>query len=187
VFTTTLCLAIAIFNSVLLVAYAFKFKGLPLVGNVAVAYLAASMFLFGGALNGWQSLVHIVPVAVITFFAMMTRELLKDAEDVKGDLAGGADTLPIRIGVRKTALLAFGSAVIAVAASVVPFFWWGLWYLAGIVVVDIVILAAASRAIPCMTPECVKKSGASTLLKAGMFASLIVFFVSAVVLNGYFH
>jgi geranylgeranylglycerol-phosphate geranylgeranyltransferase len=182
IFTTPLCVGIAIFNSLLLVAYASRFKGTPLIGNIAVSYLAASMFLFGGALNGWTGLVHIVPVAVITFFAMLSRELLKDAEDVKGDIAGGADTLPIRIGIKKTSLLAFTCSVIAVAASIIPIFWWGPWYLTGIAVVDAVILAAAFRAIPCGTPECIQKSGASTLLKVGMFASLIVFTISAIFL-----
>ncbi len=53
-----------------------------LFGNITVAYLSASIFLFGGALNGWDGLVHIIPIAVITFFAMLSRELVKDAEDV---------------------------------------------------------------------------------------------------------
>jgi geranylgeranylglycerol-phosphate geranylgeranyltransferase len=57
-----------------------------------VAYLAASIFLFGGALNGLDGLLRNIPVASITFFAMLSRELLKDAEDVEGDRAGGADT-----------------------------------------------------------------------------------------------
>jgi geranylgeranylglycerol-phosphate geranylgeranyltransferase len=184
VFTTPLCLGIAIFNSLLLVAYASRFKGTPLIGNIVVSYLSASMFLFGGALNGWTGLVHIVPIAVITFFSMLTRELLKDAEDVKGDMAGGAETLPIRIGIKKTSLLAFMCACIAVAASAIPFFWWGTWYLAGIAVVDAIILVGAFRAISCVTSECIQNSGASRLLKMGMFASLIIFTVSAIFLQG---
>ena len=76
-----------------------------------MAYLSASMFLFGGALNGWESLVHILPIAAITFFAMLARELLKAAEDVEGDRMGGADTLPIRFGVLPTVRLAFICAV----------------------------------------------------------------------------
>ena len=60
----------------------------------------------------------------------MARELLKDAEDVEGDAAGGASTLPIRIGVRKTAYCAFAFALLSAAASVVPSFWWGVPYLA---------------------------------------------------------
>jgi geranylgeranylglycerol-phosphate geranylgeranyltransferase len=181
-FTNPLCIGIAIFNALLLIAYAAKLKSTPLIGNIVVAYLSASIFLFGGALNGIEGLLHIIPVAAITFFAMLSRELLKDAEDVEGDKAGGADTLPIRVGIKKTSEFACITAVLAIAASFIPYLWWGVWYLAGIIVVDIIIIIAVFRALSCETPTCVKASNASSLLKAGMFASLVVFTLSAVFL-----
>ena len=180
VLTNPVCIAIAVFNSLLLAAYATRLKRLPLAGNIAVSYLSGSIFLFGGALAGPENLVHVAPVAVITFFAMLARELIKAAEDVEGDRQGGAETLPIRIGVTGTMRAAFATVVLAVSASFVPYLWWGRWYLAGIVIVDAVILFAAVRSLRCSTPECVKQSGASTLLKAGFFASLLVFALSAV-------
>lgn len=183
-FTNPLCIAIAIINSIILVLYAARLKSTPFFGNLAVAYLSASIFLFGGALAGITGLFHMLPVAAITLLAMLARELLKDAEDVDGDLSGGAQTLPIRIGVNATARLAFLFAVLAVIASFVPYSWWGTGYLVGIVVVDCIILAAALWALRCTTPACVKASGSTTLLKVGMFVSLIVFTVSAVFLSG---
>jgi geranylgeranylglycerol-phosphate geranylgeranyltransferase len=181
-FTNPLCVGIAIFNTVLLIAYAAKLKSTPLTGNIVVAYLSASIFLFGGALNGFDGLVRIIPIAAITFFGMLSRELLKDAEDVEGDRAGGADTVPIRIGIKKTSELALITTILAVAASFIPYFWWGIWYLGGIVAVDIIIIIAVLRALSCETPVCVKASNASSLLKAGMFASLVVFTLCAVFL-----
>jgi geranylgeranylglycerol-phosphate geranylgeranyltransferase len=181
-FTGFLCIAIAIINSLVLVAYAGKLKRTLLIGNITVAYLSASIFLFGGALNGWDGLEHIVPIAVITFFAMLSRELVKDAEDVHGDTAGDADTFPIRFGIKKTAYLAFFCTVIAVLTSVIPYVWWGTWYLAGILIVDTVLLIAVFRGLKCDSPECMKASGASLFLKAGMFTSLVVFTLSAVFL-----
>jgi len=181
-FTVPLCLAIALFNAFLLVAYAARLKSTPFFGNAAVSYLAASIFLFGGALAGGDRLLDMLPVVVITFLAMLARELLKDAEDIDGDRAGGADTLPIRIGVRKTALLAFIFTVAAVAASMLPYFWWGVWYLLGIVLVDIIIIVAAFRALGCTDPARLKAAGSTSLLKMGMFASLVVFTLSAVYL-----
>ncbi len=183
-FTTPLCIGIAVFNSLLLVGYAARLKSTPLAGNLAVAYLSASMFLFGGALAGLPGLVRMIPIAVMTFLAMTSRELLKDAEDVAGDAVGGASTLPIRIGIRKTTRIALVFALFAAAASVVPSAWWGVWYLAGILLIDIIIIASVFRSFSCDTPACVKASGASTFLKAGMFASLIVFTLSAVFLQG---
>ncbi len=181
-FTNPLCIGIAIFNALLLIAYAAKLKSTPLIGNIVVGYLSASIFLFGGALNGIEGLLRIIPVAAITFFAMLSRELLKDAEDVEGDRAGGADTVPIRVGIKKTSEFAFITTVLAVTASFIPYFWWGVSVLAGIIVVDIIIIFAVLRALSCETPTCVKASNASSLLKAGMFASLVVFTLSAVFL-----
>jgi geranylgeranylglycerol-phosphate geranylgeranyltransferase len=181
-FTNPLCSGIAVINSLILIGYAGKLKRTPLLGNITVAYLSASIFLFGGALNGWNGLVHIIPIATITFFAMLSRELVKDAEDVEGDTAGGADTVPIRIGIKKTSEFALITTVLAVAASFIPYFWWGVWYLGGIIAVDIIIIIAALRGLFCETPSCVKASMASSLLKAGMFASLVVFTLSAVFL-----
>jgi geranylgeranylglycerol-phosphate geranylgeranyltransferase len=181
-FTNSLCIGIAIFNVLLLIAYAAKLKSTPLIGNIVVAYISASIFLFGGALNGLDGLVRIIPIAAITFFAILSRELLKDAEDVEGDRAGGADTVPIRIGIKKTSEFALITTVLAVAASFIPYFRWGAWYLGGIIAVDIIIIIAALRGLNCETPACVKASMASSLLKAGMFASLVVFTLSAVFL-----
>lgn len=178
-FTNWICIAFAVFNSLLLALYAARLKSMPLVGNIAVSYLSGSMFLFGGAFSGMGGLIHLVPIAVMTFLAMMARELLKDAEDVEGDKAGGAVTLPIRIGVKKTAFIAFVFVLLSTIASAVPYQWWGISYLVLIGIVDVILLAAAKKALSCDTPACVRQSKASAVLKYGMFASLLVFVVSA--------
>jgi geranylgeranylglycerol-phosphate geranylgeranyltransferase len=181
-FTPVLCLSITVINTVILFLYAAKLKGIPVIGNAAVAYLAASIFLFGGAFAGGDALVQMLPLAAITFLATMVREILKDAEDTEGDAAGGADTLPLRIGIRSATRIALGFALVAAAASVVPVLWWGMWYLAGIVIVDLIILVAAVRTLCCETPACVRATRSTTLIKAGMFAALVVFALSAIFL-----
>ena len=180
--TNDLCIAIAVINSLLLIVYAARLKRTPLFGNITVSYLAASMFLFGGALGGLPGLLHVMPFAVMTFFAMLTRELVKDSEDVEGDKACGAVTIPIRYGIPAAMLLALFCALLGVMASLVPFLWWGFWYISGILPIDGLILFACIKVVMCTTPSGVKVSGASTLLKAGMFASLLVFTLSAVFL-----
>jgi len=179
-FTNVICIAFAVVNSLLLALYAARLKSLPVAGNVSVAYLTGSMFLFGGAFAGADGMFRLVPIAVMTFLAMMARELLKDAEDVEGDSAGGASTLPIRIGVKKTAYCAFVFVLLSAIASAVPFLWWGIPYLVLIGLVDLVLVAAAWRALSCDTPAGIRQSKVSGTLKHGMFASLIVFIVSVV-------
>jgi geranylgeranylglycerol-phosphate geranylgeranyltransferase len=181
-FTNPLCAGIAVFNSVILVLYASRLKKSFMSGNIAVSYLSASIFLFGGALSGPEGLLRLVPLALITFLAMMSRELLKDAEDVEGDRASGAVTYPIRYGIRTTMWVSLFFIIGAIVASVIPVYLWGEWYLFGIGVVDLLILYAVLRPLKCKTPECLRLTRATTLLKYGMFASLVVFTISAVFL-----
>jgi len=171
---------IAIVNSVLLWGYASHLKVMPLLGNLAVSYLSASIFLFGGALLGWEGVMANLPVAGASFGVILARELIKDAEDMPGDREQGARTLPILYGLRITVLVAAAAAVIGVVTSLLLFFRWGNYYLAGIVPVDLVILFGAFRALKCTTPDEIKKSKSSLLIKIGMFASLLIFLVSAV-------
>ena len=180
-FSNPLCFFIAVFNSVLLVAYALRLKAMPLIGNVAVAYLAASIFLFGGALAGMEGLVQNTVIALITFCAMLARELLKDAEDVEGDREGGAMTLPLVIGVRKTGIIAFCVVLPGIVMSYLPVLrFYGFPYLVAITIANIVIFSAALRALCCGDADCIRATNATTHLKCGMFLALLVFLVFAI-------
>ena len=179
----TFCAVIALFNSVLLIIYSLYLKRTAFIGNVAVAYLSASMFLFGGAYFGINGIILNIPIAGITFCAMISREILKDAEDIKGDMASGALTLPGRIGIGKSLLIALFFTISAVIISFVPFSRWGLLYCSGIIPVDLIVLYGAIKPLNCKSPECVKNTSASHFQKYGMFLSLIVFLVSALLLT----
>ncbi|MDD1718999.1 MAG: geranylgeranylglycerol-phosphate geranylgeranyltransferase [Methanoregulaceae archaeon] len=181
--TNLFCVLIAVFNSILLIAYAVRLKSTPGIGNVAVAYLSGSIFLFGGALAGLPGLEMNLPLFLITFLATLARELLKDAEDVEGDSASGARTLPILAGVKPVSYLASVCGCVAVLASIIPFGRFGLWYLLAIAPVDALIMYACMRSVSCRDPECVRKSGSTSLLKTGMFAALAVFCGAAVLLQ----
>ena len=179
VFTNPVCFGIAVFNTLLLVLYAARLKRTLVAGNLAVSYLSASIFLFGGAYLGYEGIIRVLPVVLVTLFAMLSREILKTAEDVEGDAASGADTIPVRYGVRSAVLLSAVFALCAVAGSIYPVLWWGNWYLGGILIVDSVIIFAAVRPVSCTDSRCIRESGATTLLKAGMFGSLVVFTLAA--------
>ncbi|MDI9633033.1 MAG: geranylgeranylglycerol-phosphate geranylgeranyltransferase [Methanolinea sp.] len=177
-----LCVAIAALNSALLVWYAVSLKRTAGAGNAAISYLTASIFVFGAASAGAGAVVRVIPLAVVTFLAMLARELWKDAEDLEGDAAAGASTLPVRMGIKPVVRLGFAFLAGAIAASLLPALWWGLPYLAGIAAVDTAILWAALRALPCGTPGCIRQSNATALVKYAMFASLAVFTASALFL-----
>ncbi|MDD1717370.1 MAG: geranylgeranylglycerol-phosphate geranylgeranyltransferase [Methanoregulaceae archaeon] len=180
-FTNPLCLVIAIFNSAILILYASNFKKTMFLGNVAVSYLSASIFLFGGAFSGIEGLIANFSITGITFLAMMAREVLKDAEDIDGDAAAGGRTLPIAFGIQKSSFIAIFFAVFAIIASILPVLRWGIWYIAGIAIADIVILTGALRPFRCHTSACVRNTCATTYIKVGMFVALGVFTFSALV------
>jgi geranylgeranylglycerol-phosphate geranylgeranyltransferase len=170
---------IATGNAALLWLYAARLKRIALVGHLAVAYLAASIFIFGGAAAGLAGLERVLPLALITLLGTVARELIKAAEDVEGDRGGGARTFPVRFGVRPTVRLALAFALTGVAASVLPYAAWGLAYLALIAPADLLILGGALRAVRCTIGDCVRDVRAATLLKAGMFLALAAFGAAA--------
>ncbi|SHH24069.1 geranylgeranylglycerol-phosphate geranylgeranyltransferase [Halobaculum gomorrense] len=140
-----LALAIAVVNLLALLAYTQLFKGLPAVGNVVVAYLTGSTFLFGAAAVG--------PVAPPTWTlfglaatATFAREVVKDVEDVAGDREEGLRTLPIVAGERPALALATVAMATAALASALPYIdgTFGAAYLAIVVPADAAMLGATA-------------------------------------------
>ena len=163
-------IGIAVINLLALVAYTEWFKGRPAVGNALVAYLTGSAFLFGGAAVGDPLGAGVL--FLLAAVATLTREIVKDVEDIDGDRQEGLRTLPIVIG-RKPALWA-GIVVIlpAVAASAVPYLdgTFGLSYLLVVVPADAVMLWAAGRSFSDPTAS-------QRWLKRGMFLATAAFVV----------
>ncbi len=83
-----LLLAIAV---AALLGYEFRLKARGFVGNLVVGFLTGMVFLYGGAAAGHAILL--APFAAMAFFATLSREVIKDMEDVAGDV--GRKTLPM--------------------------------------------------------------------------------------------
>ena len=141
-------IAIAVVNLLALLAYTEYFKGLPAVGNVVVAYLTGSAFLFGGAAVGRPLAPAVLILFALSALATLTREIVKDVEDVDGDREEGLQTLPIVVG--ESTALGVGALVmgVAVVASALPYLrgTFGLAYLALVVPADLLMLHATRRA-----------------------------------------
>ncbi|RLM53697.1 geranylgeranylglycerol-phosphate geranylgeranyltransferase [Halobellus sp. Atlit-31R] len=168
-------IAIAVANLAALLAYTELFKGLPGVGNVVVAYLTGSTFLFGAAAVGRLG----DPAALVLFalagLATLTREIVKDVEDLAGDREEGLRTLPIVVG--ESVALRVGAAVlvVAVAASALPYAMgiFGLAYLLLVVPADGVMLTAVAQSFD-------RPAAAQRRLKRGMFLATAAFVVGRV-------
>lgn len=176
-FVNQLCLAVAALNSFLLFFYARNLKAMPLAGNLCVAYLTGSTFIFGGAAYGLAGMeANLVP-AGLSLLATMSREIAKDIEDIEGDRKGGAKTLPIIAGEKISAALAAIFALAGVALSFLPPF--GTAYLAIVAAADILLLVSVwmiARG---------DASGSQRALKRGMAVALLAFLAAALAQRSY--
>jgi geranylgeranylglycerol-phosphate geranylgeranyltransferase len=95
-----LAMSIATANACLLIIYARYSKTMVFAANALIALMTSSVFIFSGAILNMIDLNMIV-LASSAFFVMMSREILKDIEDIQGDRRSGALTLPIKLGVKR--------------------------------------------------------------------------------------
>ncbi len=129
-----------------MIAYEVQFKASGWSGNLLIGWLVGSLFLFGGfTVYGGQ----VRPVLIATSLALLAglstvgREVVKDIEDVAGDV--GRTTLPKRLGIPAAGRVAQAFLVAAVALSLLPFALGtlGVAYLAIVGVADAIFIYAA--------------------------------------------
>lgn len=103
----------------LLFLYSYKFKKIILLGNFTVAILTGFAFIYGGiAVNNYKDAV--IPAA-FAFLINFIREIVKDMEDVDGDLKNGISSFPHRYGFLKTKIMITTLSLLLIAATFYPF------------------------------------------------------------------
>ena len=106
-------LEIAVMVSIALFLYDRRLKARPLQGNLVIAGICAMTVVFGSLNGDWNRQVLILTVCAASL--TLAREIYKDIEDMPGDKAMGANTLPIAIGARKASLVALLPMLFTVA------------------------------------------------------------------------
>ena len=106
---------IFIFSSLSLWIYSKKLKRLLLIGNILIAFLIIvsilNIGLFDIYSNGFSK-EELIIFKVITYYASFAglitlfREIIKDVEDIKGDISIKATTLAIKYGTKNTKRIA---------------------------------------------------------------------------------
>lgn len=95
--------AILVFScSLLLWMYSQYFKKSYLLGNLLVAVMTASTIYILIPFDEKTNILGCVAYSLFAFFTNLIREIIKDTEDVRGDSKFNANTLPIKLGVKKT-------------------------------------------------------------------------------------
>jgi geranylgeranylglycerol-phosphate geranylgeranyltransferase len=148
-----------------------------------VGYLSGSTFLFGGALEIFEGtgIMSVMILFLLAGLAILAREIVKDIQDMEGDLKAGAMTLPIKIGTDKAKRAAAVIGLTAVMLSPLPFVinlhnTFGASYLIMIFGADILFLMSINELL---LKDNIKKS--SKLLKMAMFLALLGFVVGTIV------
>ncbi|MEP2771715.1 MAG: geranylgeranylglycerol-phosphate geranylgeranyltransferase [Fulvivirga sp.] len=97
-------------TALILWLYSNQLKRIALVGNITVAMLTAlSIYVINVLYEEINYLV--IAYALFAFAFTLIREVIKDMEDVKGDLTFGCRTFPVVYGLRKTKYLLYVVAV----------------------------------------------------------------------------
>ncbi len=162
---------IAVLNSLLLFFYASFLKRKVFLGNLSVAYLTGSTFLFGGTAYGYEGSEITVVLFFLSMLATLAREIVKSIEDMEGDRKDGALTLPVRIGERPAAYMAMGFGLVAVGLSPMPYIrgLFNEYYLLVVGFADVIFLYAVLLALK------KRPAASSKYFKVGMFLALIAF------------
>lgn len=113
---------IALIFNALAIAYNWKLKDLPLLGNAYIALTMAIPFLFGNFVVAAELSPLVLVLAALGFVAGSAREIIKSAQDMEGDMkARGSKTLPVIIGRRPAVGIAIALYLSFIPLSALPF------------------------------------------------------------------
>ncbi len=92
--------------NVLLYFYSADLKGTVLWGNLLIALMSGVVVFTAGSGVYTVSDGFFAEFALLAFLVSLSREMVKDAEDMHGDVAAGRETLPVVFGLARTKFLA---------------------------------------------------------------------------------
>ena len=166
--------ALAVVNTLLLIAYSWKLKKVILLGNFVVSYATASIFIFGGLLSGFITATTLI-LSLIAFSGNTGREITKTIEDMEGDRKIGARTLAIAAGKNVAAWVAIIFVIFAVLFSPLPYIFHllSINYIYLITICDAVFLCSCFAIL--ISPRKSQK-----MMKIAMFTGLIAFLVGTI-------
>ena len=161
---------------ILLWLYNKQLKRTYFLGNLAVAVCGGAAFIYGGLAVG-KIATSFIP-ALFAFLIHLAREIVKDVDDVAGDLAAGAKTIPIVSGTR-TALTISALVLTALSLSTPLPYYLGIYtskYLTVVILtVSLPLLVISTFMIRGLSAARVKRI--SNLLKFIMVTGLISLYV----------
>lgn len=167
---------IAVLIALLLYLYSAYLKRTVLWGNLAVSFSTAMAFIYGAlAVEDW--LAGIIP-ALFAFFFHFGREIIKDMQDLEGDLANKAITFPGKYGKKKSIFLINLIFILLIFLTIIPYILhiYNIQYLWVVLIgVDTVLLGTA--VILWFKHEATMLGRLSHLLKLDMIIGLLAIYL----------
>ncbi|MGB9709100.1 MAG: UbiA family prenyltransferase [Infirmifilum sp.] len=152
-------------------------KRFSIIGNITVAGLTASSFLYGSLATGLDVPEKTILFFMIAFLANVGREVVKGVRDLEGDVRVNICTLACEIGSEKAGKVASVFMLLAVALSfaAISYFANKLFFTALISLTDIIFIHGAYLMLKEPTPSNAGKLRNTTLI--GMLIALASFVI----------
>jgi geranylgeranylglycerol-phosphate geranylgeranyltransferase len=178
VFLTSLAFVIVVLAVVLLYYYSARLKRTVVAGNLVVGLMTGMAFIYGGVVVG--NVERAIMPALFAFLANLSRELIKDIEDVEGDRQQHAATLPVRYGVAPTVVLATISVLFLISSTLlaVHFSIYKISFLYIVSFADIVLILSIIMMWYDFSPRHMRR--VSMMLKISMVVGLTAILVGSI-------
>lgn len=181
--------------SATLYLYASSLKQSLLIGNIVVAILTAFTVIILGIFNlyplitpdnqAYLGLIFkvLLDYAIFAFIINFIREIVKDLEDVNGDYNQGMNTLPIALGVTRTARVVF---LISFVPIIILLYYINEYYFVnGLYIATIYCLLLLVAPLIYFTVKCASAKNKQDFHHLSMILKFVLFFgiLSALVVN----
>ena len=170
---------LVILCSAIMIVYAYDFKKRCLIGNVTVSLLTALTFVFGGLIM--HDLYISVILAAFAFLMTLSREIIKDCEDIEGDIKENAHTLPIAYGIENSIKLAFATNILTCILTPLLYVYgiFSQYYMIVVLVADIIFIYCGVLTLKNHDKDILHK--VSKYMKIAMLIAFVSFIFGSVI------
>jgi geranylgeranylglycerol-phosphate geranylgeranyltransferase len=176
---------IVVLSAILMFLYAYKLKKSCLIGNLSIAFLTGLCFVFAGVVL--QTVYLSILLGFYAFLMTMAREIVKDMEDVEGDSMEGANTFPIKFGMKSSSILAAFFMILASLTSPALYFI-GIFNILYLIILVFAIIIFLIGALSILKDQSKKNTHiVSKRIKIGMGIVFLAFALGAPIISNLLH
>jgi len=106
----------------LIIIYTPFLKGIPLLGNIVISFILASVFLITELVLLNKLVGILFYPSLLTFMLTLIREIIKDIDDIIGDSSAGINTFPAVFGLTYTKYLLLVLTILLIITSLYPYY-----------------------------------------------------------------